>query len=108
MAVPARPASGAPIDSAWGGIAHDGIVAQEIQTGGFSANVAQNGNAQVAVTFPHPFASPPVVFAMVNASAGNRVYTAIQAITATGFDLGVAAGTAWNYSGWYLAYGPRL
>jgi hypothetical protein len=109
MAVPNRPAAGGVVESAWGDIVHDEVVAQEIQTGTFMANIAQNGSVQVPVTFPHPFASAAwvVVFAQISAAAGNRAYVSVQSVTANGFDLGVGGGTAWNYSGWYLAYGPR-
>jgi hypothetical protein len=90
MAVPARPASGAPIDSAWGGVAHDTAVAQDIQRGQ-AAIVFPNAPASntVAVTFPRPFASAPTVVASVGGPTTNGVNTVVgvSSVTAAGFIL---------------------
>ena len=85
MAVPARPISGNPIDSAWGQVAHDMAVAQDVQSGSFTlTHTAANLSNQLAVVFPRPFAAPPmVVMASVNF---NYIATeAGNAATATGF-----------------------
>lgn len=57
----ARPASGEPIASAWGGAVHDQL--EGIQSG--IVNVAMGGTAAAtgAVTFARPYASVPVVIA---------------------------------------------
>ena len=61
MAVPARPVSGAPIDSAWGGVVHDAIVAQDIQHGKASVVLTAASEVGFTVTFARPFAAAPDV-----------------------------------------------
>lgn len=114
MAVPARPTSGAPIESAWGDIVHDAIVAMDIQSGKAAATLP---NAvlitNVAVTFPRPFAAPPIVVASV-ADAGTssvNFNAGVTGITATGCTLGVRevreTVTSQALSIGWIAYGPR-
>jgi hypothetical protein len=69
MAVPNRPAAGAPIESAWGSLAHDTAVAQDIQRGTATAP-AGGASVTVAVVFPRAFASTPTVVASVSGSSG--------------------------------------
>jgi hypothetical protein len=110
MAVPARPVDGQPIDPAWGQVAHDTAVAQDIQAG--TANVPANAGS-VAVVFARPFAAPPSV--TVTMAANSRGYTAGIAPPTTGgvtilaSTTGSAPGSptvALNIS--WIAVGPRL
>lgn len=111
MAVPTRPAAGAPIETAWGDVVHDGVVAMEIQTGTailVFSNVAVS--AILVVTFPHPFASTPLVF-LTPQDTGN-ITIGLRAKDATSFqmqgrDSREAAITANSPIGW-IAYGPRV
>jgi hypothetical protein len=109
MAVPARPASGAPIDSAWGGIVHDAAVALDVQYGTVvTTHSSQQTSAIAQVTFPRPFAGPPVVVL----GCGNYNYSAAlnPSPTATGFGVatyrfsGAVSGTVPNQ---WVAIGPR-
>ena len=63
MTVPNRPTSGAPIETTWGDVVHDSIAAQDLQAGTVSITLNGTGAATATVTFPRPFASPPVVVA---------------------------------------------
>lgn len=110
MAVPARPASGAPIDSQWGGIAHDTAVAQDIQAGTASVVVSNAPSGSIAVTFPRPFAAPPTVVVAQNANtAGWFAY--IGGVTATGFLAQVTTKAGNSATGTipvtWVAIGPR-
>jgi hypothetical protein len=110
MAVPARPASGAPIDSVWGGIAHDAAVAQDVQSGSDSITMTAAVSGQITKTFPRPFAAPPIVVA-TQASGTNGTFAAVGAITATTVVLQIqsrsgAAITATHGVTW-IAVGPR-
>ena len=113
MAVPARPVSGASTATDWGQVAHDTAVAQDIQTGvvGLPFSAA-NTSAIVNVTFPRPFAAPPVVTCNAlndnngpNVSLGTRTVTAtvagFQARSTTGGNLSVTVNVGW------IAIGPR-
>jgi hypothetical protein len=111
MAVPARPASGAPIDSAWGGVAHDTAVAQDIQAGSASVGTGSAGavGPGVVVTFPRPFAAPPTV--VVSGSTTTALYIANAAgISATGMTLFAArrdSGNTTTAPVHWVAVGPR-
>ena len=70
MAVPARPYSGNVVDVAWGQIAHDAAVAQDIQAGRLNFTTAAGGGS-LAVTFPRPFASAPAVVLNTEGTAGS-------------------------------------
>ena len=114
MAVPARPASGAPIDSAWGGIAHDTAVAQDIQTGQTAVSLSAANQGSTAVTFPRPFAGVPTVVAMVVSTAGGALSLIAQAnvVSATGFTAQLSTGngasvTIANVPIVWVAIGPR-
>jgi hypothetical protein len=111
MAVPAKPAGGAPIESAWGSIVHDEIVAMEIQSGVVNCvHTNSQLSAVVPVTFPHAFAAPPVlVLGCDNYNYGAGLSGAVP--TAAGFNV-----ATWRYSGvqsaatvpvQWIAYGPR-
>jgi hypothetical protein len=86
MAVPARPVSGAPIDSAWGGVAHDTAVALDYQTGLVSlTHTAANLSAVVPVTFPRPFATGSVPIVILGSSFVHYMAAYMAGPTATGF-----------------------
>jgi hypothetical protein len=112
MAVPARPVSGVPIESAWGQVAHDTAVAMDVQAGDIAVavNAAVSGTAQVV--FPRPFASPPIVVACYRDT--NTAYIAFVngAPTATACSVGLTSKTAGatftdtRRVAW-IAYGPR-
>lgn len=109
MAVPAAPQPGEPIAEAWGDVVHGQVVAMEIQAGSASCNVV-GGVGTVAITFPHPFkAGSGSVYVMVNvsASATNDAHGEAEAVTPTGFSLGVKGATNWNYACSWIAYGER-
>jgi len=111
MAVPTRPAAGAPIDSTWGGIAHDTAVAQDIQVGAWTtpANVSQ-----VTITFPRAFASAPMVFLSLQSGSRNYMVNggAVTPSTCTVTTAQMASGSlpvvpTGALSGHWLAIGPR-
>jgi hypothetical protein len=110
MAVPNRPSAGAPIESAWGGLAHDTAVAQDIQSGTAVCPATGSGidNSSIAVVFPRPFAAPPIV--VCTSQTGNFI-TAASAVTATGFTLNNAnkttAGSLGARTNFWVAIGPR-
>jgi hypothetical protein len=111
MAVPARPVSGNVVDSAWGQVAHDTAVAMDLQAGVANMPSAVAGNASMTVTFPRPFASPPVV--TVGGPGGSSFFMCqVGAITATTVVLLVRdirdaqGGTGVTTLQW-MAYGPR-
>lgn len=111
MAVPTRPAAGAPIESAWGSIAHDTAVAQDIQAG--VAAIAQTAVARFdyPLVFPRPFAAAPAVVAMCLGGSVTLV-SGVALSTPTGITLSLfkrdgtnlAAGTSTVY---WVAIGPR-
>lgn len=86
MAIPARPTGGAPIESAWGDVVHDTVVAQDIQTGVASVVIASGQFAgQLVVTFPRPFAAAPVVVATIDSTGPSHLVstTAVGPTAAT-------------------------
>lgn len=113
MAVPTPPTAGEPIAEAWGDVVHDQVVAMEFQAGVVSGMAASGA----AVTFPHPFASPPVVTVSLQfdgtawsvAMLGN----AASVVSATGFTVfirnvnGAAAIPGTTQVLHWIAYGPR-
>lgn len=112
MAVPARPTSGNPVDVAWGQVAHDAIVAIDIQSGRVTPGNAGSGNAsaQVTVTFPRPFASPPIVvvssdnynyFAGLNGAAPTATAFTCAVYRPVGGGVGAGSPIEW------IAIGPR-
>jgi hypothetical protein len=108
--VPSRPAPGAPIDAAWGGVAHDAAVAQDIQIGTVRIEVSGSSGASVRVTFPRPFAAVPVVLVSQGANSHNWVASS-GAHDATGFTAHAstksgAAASAEIPVAW-VAIGPR-
>jgi hypothetical protein len=110
MAVPARPVSGNVVDSVWGQVAHDAVVAQDVQAGTVNVSgTTQNGTA--AVVFPRPFASPPIVVGIQAAGAITH-FAVVGAITVSGFNaiLQHRDGTASTFGPFpfhWIAYGPR-
>lgn len=112
MAVPTRPASGAVVESAWGQVAHDTAVALDYQYGTVTPGNAGSGNAssQITVTFPRPFASPPIVvvgsvnfnyFAGLNGNQASATQFTCAVFRPIGG--GVGAGSPINW----IAIGPR-
>lgn len=111
MAVPTRPVEGAPVDTVWGGVVHDGIVALEIQTGSVTGMASGAAGAIVskAVVFPHPFAGVPVVAVNGSVPVGPSCAWAVS-VTASGFTYQtcrVDGGNGGFSAGEYIAYGPR-
>lgn len=111
MAVPSRPSAGGVVESAWGQVAHDTAVAQDIQAGVATIASFASGSGFVAVTFARPFASAPAV---VCTAPGNTFLIAqVGLISTTGFtayirdarDAGTASGS--NVFVNWIAYGPR-
>jgi hypothetical protein len=113
MAVPNRPVGGASIESAWGGVVHDGIVAQDIQAGSVVMTTTASGGVSpvVTVTFPRPFAAPPtVILGGALNSSGIVVSNVGRAPTATDFGACVKrtdGGGIATFTGYWLAIGPR-
>jgi hypothetical protein len=110
MAVPAKPAAGAAIESAWGDIVHDEVVAQDIQAGVVTVAAASTPTGSAAVVFPRPFAAAPVVV-VTQAGGASGWYSYSTGVTATGFTAVIAirtgaAGTTSVPVHW-IAYGPR-
>jgi len=110
MAVPTAPAAGEPIAEAWGDVVHDGIVAMDIQVGTVPISLVSAGVGSATVTFPRPFAAPPIVLASC-ASTNLSYFTNVGAVTATQATLTMttksgANATDTRNTNW-LAYGPR-
>jgi hypothetical protein len=110
MTAPNRPAAGALVDSAWGQVVHDAVVAQDMQSGLASVVASSDASAGVEVAFPRPFASAPIVLVSQDAnSAGWIAYAG--AITANGFRASAATKAGNAASGTipvaWLAIGPR-
>lgn len=113
MVVPARPVPGAPIESAWGDIAHDTVVAQDLQAGTVAVAFAASAiSALITVTFPRAFAAVPVVTVTgMEAGNGSNLNVGLRAITTTTFqvqarDVRETAQTLTLTVGW-VAIGPR-
>lgn len=71
----ARPASGEPIASAWGGEVHDQLEGMQTGTLAVSASGTSGAAEGVArVTFAKPYATPPIVFAVAQAFADANSY----------------------------------
>lgn len=111
MAVPTAPAAGEPIAEAWGDVVHDTAVAMDIQSG--VVNCVHSANmvsAPAQVTFPRPFASPPVVTLgsqNFNYSAGtNGAGSSPTGIVVQTFRISQTAPTA-TIPVYWIAYGPR-
>lgn len=114
MAVPTPPTAGEPIAEAWGDVVHAGVVAMDIQAGSVSLPFPNNAvSTSTPVTFPRPFASPPVVVATMGGPTTSGVNTSVgvATVTATNFALHAreVRESAINGSvqcNW-IAYGPR-
>jgi len=115
MAVPARPTSGVPIETAWGQVAHDAAVAMDIQAGYVDITVSSATIAAAAVTFARPFATiPTIVVAVGGATAGttggNPWNAGFTQPTAAGFNMrmhNAVAASVTNLRCHWIAYGPR-
>lgn len=111
MAVPTRPSAGAVVETAWGQVAHDTAVAMDVQTGSVNcSHSAAAASAVVTVTFPRPFAAPPVVvFSTINynfsAAPDGNAPTAINCRVASYRISGIAY--TGNVVVYWMAYGPR-
>jgi hypothetical protein len=115
MAVPARPVAGAVVESAWGQIAHDTAVAQDVQTGIVTVSLSAANQGSTVMTFPRPFAAAPVCVAIIVSTAGAALGLIVQlnVISATGatIRLSTASGSAAtiaNVPVHWIAYGPRV
>jgi H-type lectin domain len=115
MAVPTRPAAGAPTDVTWGQTVHDSIAAMDLQSG--EGTVTFPGGSAVSnaltVVFPRPFASAPNVVATAGGAAGAGVnyVCSVNTITATGMSVQMREVRETVTSGTkpvnWIAYGPR-
>lgn len=106
MAVPARPVAGAVVESGWGQIAHDTAVAMDIQGASVIVNVS-GGAGVTTVTFPRPFASPPIVMVSANASGTDTVQPSVESVTATTCRIHLKSPSTFGWTCRWLAYGPR-
>lgn len=114
MAVPARPASGAPVASDWGSVVHDTAVAQDIQTGQVNITLTnQSSQSSPQITFVRPFAAIPMVTCSISGSpaASNKLVPRVQTISPTGMTLsawqGDATQTSVTVTLFWIAIGPR-
>lgn len=73
-----RPSSGQPIATAWGDEVHDAL--EGIQAGSAVLTNANANAASLAIVFPRPYATPPIVVASV---AANTTFNYALAHTAT-------------------------
>jgi len=111
MAVPARPTSGTPIETAWGQVAHDTAVAMDVQAGSATVTTTATVATDITITFPRPFASVPVV--TCGAIGGNSILGALVSIpTATQCAIRVFKRDGSNLAAGstvvqWMAYGPR-
>ena len=109
MALPAKPAAGAAIESAWGSIVHDAAVAIDIQSGYVDMAFANSAvGPTTLVTFPRPFAAPPVVVCALNVNISVGVQGAISATSCNlqARDIREAAQNGAQRCYW-IAIGPR-
>jgi hypothetical protein len=112
MAVPNRPAAGGVVESAWGQIAHDTAVGQDIQSGSVSVTVSASTQGSAVVTFPRPFAATPVVVATLGpSSAGSALayFPQIASVSPTSVTLRLSGGASTTFTvpvAW-IAIGPR-
>jgi len=111
MAVPTRPAAGAPIESAWGDIVHDSIAAMDLQAGTASVVVSAAAAGSTVVTFPRPFAAPPVVTTATGPLGTSLWVVTVLAVTATQVTLNATTKTGATGSAtvpmMWIAYGTR-
>lgn len=112
MAIPARPVEGAPVDTVWGGIAHDTAVAQDIQTGSVNVTVSASTQGTSVVTFPRAFAGIPSVVAMISPSSSGAAlgfFVQSAAVSATQVSLRVSGATSSTFTVpvQWIAIGPR-
>jgi hypothetical protein len=112
MAVPARPVSGVPIESAWGQVAHDTAVAQDIQAGKVAISVPAGGTRfDYTFTYPRPFASEPTFVAWA-LNGAVMLAVGVSLPTPTSSIIGLcrrdgATITATSVTVEWFAYGPR-
>jgi hypothetical protein len=113
MAVPARPTSGVPIETAWGQVAHDTAVAMDIQAGTVVVATTVAARNEVILTFPRPFAAPPTIVATafgfqttVANLTGTGTVTATQATICVMPNAG-GSNAVGSVSVNWIAYGPR-
>jgi len=112
MAVPARPTSGVPIETAWGQVAHDAAVAQDFQSGKVVISVPAGGSRfDYTLTYPRPFASEPVFVAWaLNGAIMLAVGVSIPTPTTSVIGLCRKDGatiTATSVTVEWIAVGPR-
>jgi hypothetical protein len=111
MAVPTPPTAGEPVAEAWGDVVHDAVVAMDIQVGSLNITHSAQPSVSVAVTFPRPFASAPIVVASLDNAVSASMVPKVLTPTATGFtaisqDTGSTARTGTTRYSW-IAYGAR-
>ena len=80
----ARPVSGQPVASAWGGEVHDQLEGIQAGIGTIAISAAAFGS--IAVVFPRAYAVPPIVVATLVVGS-TAYYAVVGAITPTGFTL---------------------
>lgn len=91
--VAARPASGASIESAWGGQVHD--LLEGIQAGKLTVNVANTAVQGATITFPKPYASNPTLImscAGTYSSSSVHAFIANSGASLTPTQCGIAVG----------------
>jgi hypothetical protein len=98
----------------WGQVAHDAVVAQDIQVGQVSVSLSAANQGSTALVFPRPFAGVPVVLLVVVSTAGAALGLIAQCnvTSTTGATIRLSTGSGGNttVSGvpvFWLAYGPR-
>ena len=99
-----KPQPGDEITSPWGTSVADAL--NGIQTG--TVVVTTSGSPPigiVTVTFPRPYASPPVVMASGNGTGTDNMVTGCVNVTATNFQLSLRANSVFGYSCRWLAVG---
>jgi hypothetical protein len=112
MAVPARPIEGAPVDVAWGGVAHDAIVANDLLSGQVLVTIAAGAfQGSATVTFPRAFGAQPQVVATFDGGSGAfiTVTTTPRSASQVGIYIrhrsdAISPGSYWVH---WMAYGPR-
>ena len=86
--VSARPVSGEAIATAWGDEVHDAI--EGVQAGNATVVPVSSTAASVAIVFPRPYATPPIVVASMSGPAAllsDRYYALVANVTALGCTL---------------------
>jgi hypothetical protein len=86
---------------------HDTVVAMDIQGATVIVNVVAGGTGSTIVTFPRPFAAPPIVMVSANAAATDTVQVTVDTVTATSCRVSLKSPSVFGWTCRWLAYGPR-